>query len=209
MTDIRRIGDSGVHTVEGNVAGNRAAKLTKQRDQQKAEYEAVKNKIKDDNSATIGKIDDKFNAASDVLEQEFRRKTVGLVTADDFRKAREATTENKADALKTQEAKEKKYQETKLQAREMKRKKIASSLSFEVDDEDEQDEEGVGSSSNNGGAMKKRLKDPTVDTSYLPDRERDREMNEKREQLQKEWLARQAEMKNEVSESHLVLQFML
>lgn len=34
MTDIKRVGDSGIHTVEGNVAGGRAAKLTKIRDQQ-------------------------------------------------------------------------------------------------------------------------------------------------------------------------------
>lgn len=45
MADIRRIGDAGVHTVEGNVAGNRAVQLNKQRDLQKAEYEAVKSKV--------------------------------------------------------------------------------------------------------------------------------------------------------------------
>lgn len=195
MTDIKRIGDSGVHTVEGTVAGNRAAKLTKQRDLQKAEYEAVKNKIKEDNAATIGMIDQKFSTASDVLEQEFRRKTVGLVSADDFRKAREAADDTKAESLKNQEAKELKQQENKLQARELKRKKIASSLSFEFDD-------GEGGEDAEAEAMfknKKRLKDPTVDTSYLPDRERDREINEKKAQFQKEWLERQELIKNEVS----------
>ena len=75
--DIRRVGDSGINTVEGNVAGARAARLTKEREKQGAEYEAAKNKIKNDNAAGVGRIDDKFNAASDASEQEFRRRTVG------------------------------------------------------------------------------------------------------------------------------------
>ncbi len=82
MTDIRRVGDSGIHTIEGNVAGARAAELTKQREKEQAEYESVKNKIKHQNSVSVGRIDDKFNAASDILEQEFKKRTVGLVTAE-------------------------------------------------------------------------------------------------------------------------------
>lgn len=54
MTDIRRIGDSGVHTVEGAVSGNRAVQLTKQRNIQQQEYQAIKNKIKNDHSTQIG-----------------------------------------------------------------------------------------------------------------------------------------------------------
>lgn len=53
MTDIRRVGDAGVHTVEGTVAGSRAARMTKQREQERMEYEAVKNKIKQDNAAKV------------------------------------------------------------------------------------------------------------------------------------------------------------
>jgi protein FAM50 len=54
MTDIRRIGDSGIHTVEGNVAGSRAARLTNERQKQKDEYEKIKTKIKDDLDGGIG-----------------------------------------------------------------------------------------------------------------------------------------------------------
>lgn len=103
MTDIRRVGDSGVHTVEGTVAGSRAAELNKQRDRQRAEYEAVKQKIKEENDARLGKIDQKFSAASDAFEQEFRRKTVGLVSADEFRKARESVNELKDEMMKAQQ----------------------------------------------------------------------------------------------------------
>lgn len=161
-----------------------------------AEYEAIKNKIKEDNSATIGRIDDKFNAATDIQEQEFRRKTVGLVTAGEFRKAREEANESRTEHQKAQLAElEKKQQENKVEARELKRKKIASSLSFEMEDGAEGGEEEDITSLLKA---KKRLKDPTVDTSYLPDRERDREINEKKEALRKEWLAQQEAVKNEV-----------
>lgn len=51
MTDIRRVGDTGIHTVEGNVAGIKASRLTKKRDAQQAEYQAAKNKIKEQNAA--------------------------------------------------------------------------------------------------------------------------------------------------------------
>lgn len=49
--------------MEGNVAGARAARLTKEREAQRAAYEDVKNKIKADNASSVSKIDSKFNAA--------------------------------------------------------------------------------------------------------------------------------------------------
>jgi protein FAM50 len=61
MTDIKRFGDSGVHTVEGNVAGERAMRLTQEREQQQREYENIKKKIKDQNASKVAKIGDKFN----------------------------------------------------------------------------------------------------------------------------------------------------
>jgi protein FAM50 len=82
MTDIKRIGDAGIHTVEGNLAGTRAARLDKKRQSEQAQYEEVKNKIKLQNSVSIGRIDDKFNSGADTLEQEFRKRTVGLVSAE-------------------------------------------------------------------------------------------------------------------------------
>jgi protein FAM50 len=140
MADIKRHGDTGIHTVEGNLAGARAGRLTKQRDAQTAEYEAAKNKIKEQNASGVGRIDDKFSAATDSLEQEFRRRTVGLVTADAFRKAKADTEE-----IKTGSEEQKKLQEREHEAAEkrkkdrvLKRKKMASSLSFAVDDDGEE-----------------------------------------------------------------------
>ena len=88
MTDIRRVGDSGkhlllneedtrhnsntrhvgcsgAHTVEGNVSGSRAARLTREREKQRQEYEAGKNKIKQQNqAASLARINDNFVSSS-------------------------------------------------------------------------------------------------------------------------------------------------
>lgn len=195
MTDIRRIGDSGIHTVEGNLAGSKAARLTKQREQQQLEYEATKKQIKDDNAQGIGRIDSKFSAATDSLEQEFRRKTVGLVSADDFRKAREAADAAQVSSSAAEEAGAKlKHVENKKNMQDMKRKKAASTLSFSMDDGDVDNAE----ESTSFVPKKKVMKNPAVDTSFLPDTERDRELEAKREQLKAEWLQQQETIKNEV-----------
>lgn len=46
-------------------------------------------------------------------------------------------------------------------------------------------------------AMKVGKKNPNVDTSFLPDREREREMREQREKLKKEWIEEQDKIKSE------------
>mmetsp|Transcript_26674 Transcript_26674/g.36742 ORF Transcript_26674/g.36742 Transcript_26674/m.36742 type:complete len:356 (-) Transcript_26674:61-1128(-) len=209
MTDIKRVGSAGVHTVEGNVAGSRAARLTKARDVQKQEYEAVKLKIKQENAVgveSIQQMDRKFNGNSitDTLEQEFRLKTIGLVSADDFRKFRQMVDE-KVDQSKANEILEtERLQQQEIQRkkddRDKKRKKIASTLSFGNDIE-EADPKGDESNSNGSNPSKKKIfKDPSVDTSFLPDRDRDRLLAEQKELLKQEWLAVQEKTKNELLE---------
>lgn len=197
MTDIRRVGDSGVHTVEGAVSGNRAVQLTKQRAQQQQHYESIKNKIKVENASTLQNINNKFSTASDTLEQEFRQRTVGLVSADDFRKARQVMEDNKSTEINQLQEAEKKLQADRLKSRELKRKHIASSLSFQLDDDG-----NIGSDGPSTGKpllpLSLKLKDPSVDTSFLPDKVRDKELSDRKEMLSREWLERQEAIKQEV-----------
>ena len=75
----------GVFTVEGNVAGARAGRLTQEREEQKQDFERRKQAIADEsNRITVSKIDDKFNRHID--HQEFKNKQYGLVKLADFRK---------------------------------------------------------------------------------------------------------------------------
>ena len=80
-----------------------------------------------------------------------------------------------------------------------KRKKTAkSTLSFALDDDEGEDN---GSLSLNGDEppvkRPKSRKNPEVDTSFLPDREREEAERREREQLRQEWLRRQDELKKE------------
>lgn len=63
MTDIKRFGDSGISTVEGIVAGEQAAKYAKEREIEQKKYETIKNKIKEQNTVKLGKINEKFNTS--------------------------------------------------------------------------------------------------------------------------------------------------
>ena len=194
------MGDSGVHTVEGAVSGNRAVQLTKQRAQQQQHYESIKNKIKVENASTLQNINNKFSTASDTLEQEFRQRTVGLVSADDFRKARQVMEDNKSTEINQLQEAEKKLQADRLKSRELKRKHIASSLSFQLDDDGNADD--IGSDGPSTGKpllpLSLKLKDPSVDTSFLPDKVRDKELSDRKEMLSREWLERQEAIKQEV-----------
>jgi hypothetical protein len=84
-----------------------------------------------------------------------------------------------------------------------KRKKTKATLSFAMDDEG--DVEGDTSSRQtpeveNGEQASKRAKfrkNPNVDTSFLPDREREEAERKERERLRQEWIRRQEELKQE------------
>ncbi|XP_047737182.1 protein FAM50A-B isoform X3 [Hyalella azteca] len=91
------------------------------------------------------------------------------------------------------------------QKREEKRK--IAKLSFALDDDDEEEEGGDeeeekdGDESDGEKDEKKKkggiFKNPDVDTSFLPDREREEEENRLREELRQEWENKQQATKNE------------
>jgi protein FAM50 len=87
-----------------------------------------------------------------------------------------------------------------------KRKKSGkATLSFALDDEGEGEggaDTTSGSATPNASAnaedqRKKFRKNPAVDTSFLPDRDREEAERRQREELRQQWLKRQEEMKKE------------
>lgn len=57
-------GESGVHTVEGNIAGVKAARLAKKREKDQEAFEAKKQKMQDEAEKGAGSIDDKFKSVT-------------------------------------------------------------------------------------------------------------------------------------------------
>lgn len=64
-------------------------------------------------------------------------------------------------------------------------------------DDDENGESSSTSKQDDDAPKKKLRKNPNVDTSFLPDREREEAERKERERLRVEWLQRQEELKNE------------
>jgi protein FAM50 len=198
--------ESGIHTVEGNVAGSRAAALTKKRQVEQEAFEAKKRQIENDHK-TCSSIHAKFKGDSSLsqAEQTFRAKTVGLVTAQDFKRAalesttqpqeatrRPATTQSKEDVEKQEkQAKKKKKKLIK------EKKKLMSTLSFVNEDEDDEALVLEQDDASSMGGKTTNLKDPTVDTSFLPDKLREQQHYEERLRLEKEWKESQRIIKEE------------
>ncbi|KAF4041956.1 XAP5 circadian clock regulator [Phytophthora infestans] len=192
MTGIERYGSSGAHTVEGNVAGSRASKLTKQREMQQKEYEAKRLDIEKTNRRGT-RIDENFQSHQDDDESEFKaclgdRQTVGLVTAEEFRKKRENLQNRKSSRVDVQSEEQQKEPKKK---KKRKAKKMGP-LSFDMDDNDADEEETTRPT-----RAKKSIKNPNVETDFLPDKEREKEEARERQQLRVEWEVEQERIKNE------------
>ena len=98
------------------------------------------------------------------------------------------------------------------QKKSKKRKKAQkSTLSFALDDDEGEEKESSadgtssnspapGSGADEDGKLAKKAKlgkNPAVDTSFLPDRDREEMERKEREELRQEWLRKQEELKNE------------
>ncbi|KAJ0397062.1 hypothetical protein ATCC90586_003934 [Pythium insidiosum] len=192
-SNIERYGSAGIHTVEGNVAGSRAARLTKQREKQKQEYEQKKQDIEHKNQRGT-RIDQNFEAHRDEDEAEFKRQTVGLVTAEEFRRRRETLQNNLHRSVEASGADASQTEPAKVKKAKKRKEKAVGPLSFDAfGDEDE--EEGFAPSKKK--RKEKVMKNPEVDTDFLPDKEREKMEELERQRLRREWEEEQERIKNE------------
>jgi len=184
--------DAGIATVEGShMAGSRASQLSKKRSLEQTEFEDAKKKMKDDRLRGSKKIDDKFSGSSlaSQAESTFSKKTVGLVTASEFKKLKEESdivAGGAEDILKAEEKEKKRIKKEK----KLKKKKMLNTLSFGGDEELENDDEDEKNATNN-------KKNPNVNTDFLPDKNREMAKKELEEKLKLEWIESQSAVKNE------------
>ncbi|KAL7415850.1 XAP5, circadian clock regulator-domain-containing protein [Mrakia frigida] len=139
---------------------------------------------------------ERFVAHVESMDEKLKKSTVGLVNLKDFQERRKALEEEQL-MLGAQQPKELEVKKKKT------KKKEKAKLSFDHDEEDEEEEESAGK--RKGGddeevASTKRAKftkNPTVDTSFLPDREREERERFEREELRRVWIKNQEVIKNE------------
>ncbi|XP_024592924.1 protein FAM50A [Neophocaena asiaeorientalis asiaeorientalis] len=176
----------------------RAMHLMKKREKQHEQMEQMKQRIAEENIMKSN-IDKKFSVHYDAVEAELKSSTVGLVTLNDMKAKQEALVKEREKQLaKKEKSKELQLKLEKLREKERKKeaKRKISSLSFTLEEEDEADND---EELKREEITKKRKlgKNPDVDTSFLPDRDREEEENRLREELRQEWEAKQEEIKSE------------
>ncbi|XP_069682023.1 protein FAM50 homolog [Periplaneta americana] len=184
----------------------RAMHLMKKREKAQQEIELRKKKIEED--LKISNIENKFAAHYDAVEQQLKSSTIGLVTLDEMKAKQENIVkerERKLAQKQLEKEQEKQRQLEAKQAEKNRQKQQIQALSFTLDDDEDEQEEEVNECNEEENdedkiqppVKKKIRKNPDVDTSFLPDREREDEENKLREELRQEWAAKQSTLKEE------------
>ncbi|GAB2267946.1 hypothetical protein Dimus_002921 [Dionaea muscipula] len=191
------MGDGYVGTAQDAV---RIRRLEKQREAERRKIQELKNK-----SASVkgqAGLLQFGSGTSEILETAFKKETIGLVTREQYVEKR-VNIKTKIEEEEKEKLQKLQQEEELLQLQKRKKRKIKGNarLSFSeaIDEDDEEYEE-------NGSRGPQKLKhaqygkDPTVETSFLPDSEREAEEQAEREVLKKQWLRVQELIKNEALE---------
>ncbi|XP_003384969.1 PREDICTED: protein FAM50A-like [Amphimedon queenslandica] len=189
--------------------GNRAANLLKKREKDREELEKMKQKISEDIGAkSIFESNEKFSTHFDIVEEELRTSTIGLMTLEEMKMKRELLIQERKKKLAAAVSEENKQDSLDGKKGEKRKLKAKPVLSFDVEEdedeerEEEEEEEQVEKEEAPPTFKRKKYshfgKNPTVDTSFLPDRDREEEEKYERECLRQEWVEQQNELKNEV-----------
>lgn len=247
-------GDAGIRTVEGTVAGHRAAGLEQQRHSDQRDFEARKRQIAleknshgsagANSAARPDAIGLKFKGATSAAAKNatLAEATVGLVTADEFRALHQQQQQNNQKKKKKRNGTdhpdddddedetairllaataERKRAKKERKQRLLDQKVRNATLSFAGDDDDDKEHDVDLVYTNRGSAAgnldseenltaktkmnntntctgsRSIIKDPTVDTSFLPDKARDAALQAERVRLRDEWRRNQASAKRE------------
>ncbi|CAI9111693.1 OLC1v1011980C1 [Oldenlandia corymbosa var. corymbosa] len=187
------MGDGYVGTAQDAV---RIRRLEKQREAERKKIQELKTKTAS-SKGQPGLL--QFGSStSEILETAFKKETVGLVSRDEYVEKR-VNIRTKIEEEEKEKLQKLQQEEEELQLQKLKKRKVKVDprLSFCDDIENNEDEENDGAKEKPRLGRWKFAKDPTVETSFLPDSEREAEEQAERERLRKQWLLEQARIKNE------------
>ncbi|MES1921200.1 Protein fam50a [Bonamia ostreae] len=161
---------------------------------QQFEFEEIKKKLKEESNRGLVTLNQQFSKADLTSVDNFKSETIGLVSADEFRRKRKKLLQNNQSEKKIDEKKTNFKNKIEEENRLLKNK-IKNTLSF--DPFQSEDEPTATNSKKLNFKKKKSLKNPNVDTSFLPDKERDKRDAELRSKLKRKWIEKQELIKNE------------
>nr|XP_027097955.1 protein XAP5 CIRCADIAN TIMEKEEPER-like [Coffea arabica]XP_027097956.1 protein XAP5 CIRCADIAN TIMEKEEPER-like [Coffea arabica]XP_027097957.1 protein XAP5 CIRCADIAN TIMEKEEPER-like [Coffea arabica] len=190
------MGDGYVGTAQDAV---RIRRLEKQREAERRKIQELKNK----SASSKGQpgLLQFGSSTSEKLETAFKKETVGLVSREEYVEKR-VNIRSKIEEEEKEKLQKLQQEEEELQLQKLKKRKVKVDprLSFCDDIENsntDEDVEKVGRKESERLGCWKFGKDPTVETSFLPDSEREAEEQAERERLRKLWLVEQERIKNE------------
>ncbi|KAF3796395.1 XAP5 CIRCADIAN TIMEKEEPER protein [Nymphaea thermarum] len=159
------MGDGYVGTAQDAV---RIRRLEKQREAERRKIQELKNKSASSGGQT-GLL--QFGSGtSEILETAFKKETVGLVTREQYVEKR-VNIRNKIEEEEKEKLQKLQQEEEELQMQKRKKRRVKGNprLSFtdDIDNGSEEEEESQGKEYKRHGKLGK---DPTVETSFLPDR---------------------------------------
>ncbi|KAJ7581167.1 XAP5-domain-containing protein [Mycena floridula] len=188
--------------------GRREDALLKERERMREDFDRQKKNLINETEKARPSTN-RFVGQHDSMEESLKYSTVGLVHLEEFQQKRKALEDAKArEAARSSDLKYNLFRDDTRKAK--KRKKAAkATLSFAMDDEE--GEETSGNSSRQSpfkdaedqaddaplAKRSKLSKNPNVDTSFLPDRDREEAERRERERLRQEWIQKQETMKQE------------
>ncbi|KAL3321183.1 Protein fam50a [Cichlidogyrus casuarinus] len=192
----------------GSRDNQRTILLLKEREKQRKEIEFQKKKLATE--MAVGEMSTKFSTNSyDVIEQQLKTDTVGLVTLDEMKARQEAIMAERERKIIFAGQAEERARQAKKAAILKNKGPISFEIGAEEDDDDDEPKikkakeaqekiEDEKREDETSSLPKRRLgKNPNIDTSYVPDIYRDEEEKQLREELRKEWVAKQAQIKEE------------
>ncbi|XP_048234560.1 protein XAP5 CIRCADIAN TIMEKEEPER isoform X1 [Ricinus communis] len=187
------MGDGYVGTAQDAV---RIRRLEKQREAERRKIQELKTKSASDKGQP-GLL--QFGSStSEILETAFKKETVGLVTREQYVEKR-VNIQIKIEEEEKEKLQKLRQEEEELQLAKRKKRKIKgnSRLSFADDIDNGSEDEDAERKTSESKRCGKFGKDPTVETSFLPDSEREAEEQAERERLRKQWLREQEQIRNE------------
>ncbi|CAH8494409.1 unnamed protein product [Heterobilharzia americana] len=179
----------------------RAALLMKQREKERQELELQKKKLEAE--MRVGEMSTKFAVHYDAIEHQLKTNTIGLVTLDEMKARQKAfmTQREKELALGNSRGLSHKSGNAALE----KKKTLQPSLLSFADEEDAEDIIKPPTSVANTYELTEKTEEqlepeeltPVADEDFPSDIDRDEEEKRLREELRREWVAKQAAIKEE------------
>lgn len=175
----------------------RIRRLEKQREAERRKIQELKNKT----ASAKGQpgLLQFGSSKSEILETAFKKETVGLVTREQYVEKR-VNIKSKIEEEEKEKLQKLQQEEEEIQLQKLKKRKVKVDPRLSFCDDIGNEDEDTESMENNKPGKTALGKDPTVETSFLPDSEREAEEQAERERLQRQWFIEQERIKNETLE---------